>query len=336
MNAKLAVQILNVFVLLLLAFTVEGADVAGDDQKDKSSEEVAPKVLDPKLVGNSSKDDANSDPKVNPSGANAGPSPPETPKGTTPVPRAVIAAIKAHTFPPMPTLPLIGLFPVNNQNITCIVFKSGIRFTINYRNVTGGQMVNQSTFDVPVHNYTVEGQCLKDQQSLSIIFYPDTDLKWNLSIEFSRDKNSQNLAFSEKISLAYSLRTGAKPFPWARTHSSTAVYSTPGFFSLTLGSSYICMTNSKVSNFTQSTDSHVAEMRMYGMQVQAFKTEKNNTDFSSIIVQCSGDAVNSTVPLIVGLFILGLIIAVLIVFIFMRRRLDRRAAHKKLATEDMD
>jgi hypothetical protein len=315
MNAAVAVQILNVFVLLLLAFRVQGADDAAKGSI---------KNLNPPPQAGSDNDDS-SEPK-----------PSIPPKASTPVPRSLIEKIKARPHQPMPTLPLIEMYATNSQNVTCILVKAGIRFTFNYRNATSKLMVNQSIVDVPVHNFTVDGLCNPNRQSISIIFFPDVDLKWNLTFEFARNTSAQHLAYSEKIRLDYSLRTGSSPFPWAKTQSATAVYSTPGFFSLTLGSSYICLQNSRVSNFSESVDSQVKEMRLYGLQMQAFRTEKNNTVFSTVIVQCSGDAVSSTVPLFVGLFILTLIVTVLIVFILRRRMMDRKEAHKKLATEEGD
>lgn len=340
MYAKCTVHTFDVFVLLLLALNIKGADVniTADSQTGKGPVDIPPKDsvnnLNPDLIKNSSIPDVKpSGPKDDPSGAQVVPSPSGS---TTAVPRSVISVIKAHVHQQLPTVPLIGLFATTGQNVTCIVMKAGIRFTFSYRNATAEQMINQSIVDVPVHNYTVDGLCNPDRQSISIVFFPDQDLKWNLTFQFVRNASSQNLAYSEKISLEYSLRTGAKPFPWAKTLSTTAVYNTSGFFSLTLGSSYICLTNTRVSNFTKFHDSHITEMRLYGLQIQAFKTERNNTDFSTIIVQCSSDAVSSTIPLFVGLFMLILIVTVLIVFILRRRMLDRRAAHQKLATEDND
>jgi len=330
MNAKVSVvQILSVFVLLVvLAFNVEGNDVSESADVEKDKVPNASNKLDPASNSSAPSQPGKDDPKVEPNPTVA------VPKGPTAVPRSLIAVIKAYPHQPLPTLPLIGLFAVYDKNITCIVLKSGIRLTMNYRNATGsGQWINQSVFDVPVHNYTVEGQCNPNHQSISIIFFADQDLKWNLTLEFARNATDQNLAYSEKISVDYAFKTGLKPFPWAKTLTATSVYNTPGFFSLTLGTNYICLVNSRASNFTQAPDSQITEMFFYGLQVQAFRTEKNSTELSQIIVQCAGDAVSNTVPLYVGLFLLVLIISVLVVFIVRRRMLDRRA-HQKMALGD--
>jgi hypothetical protein len=251
----------------------------------------------------------------------------------------------------MPTLPLDGLYAMNDGNVTCVLIKAGVRFTFTYPNVSANdQTLKEAHVDLAVHNFTVEGHCLRHQQRISIIFSPVLDsqlLTWNLTLNFDRNKSDTNHVYASMVSLQYSLQTGSPPLPFApHVKQARAHYTGSTVLSARQDSSFLCMSKISLTNFTSTsaaaaaaaTDTAVVQqaavqllsMRMYGLQLQAFRNV-NNTLFSDIIVQCEADSVRFTVPYIVGVLLLVLILTVLVFFIIRRRGEDRKEKYSEVS-----
>jgi hypothetical protein len=82
--------------------------------------------------------------------------------------------------------------------------------------------VEKGIIDLPSRNYSIEGDCGKTRQRMSLIFSPDRQVSpesavdagtaWNLTLTFVRNGSE---IFADRMSLRYVVKTGYLPFPWS-------------------------------------------------------------------------------------------------------------------------
>ncbi|KYM99369.1 Lysosome-associated membrane glycoprotein 1 [Cyphomyrmex costatus] len=238
---------------------------------------------------------------------------PTTPESTT-----ISTPISTTTtIPTVPTTllppPSTGKWIVQENNTLCIVIQMAVQFNVSY---TNDNVTIYKVMDVPSNGIAI-GKCGKTEQNLTLSWESQNNTTQNnFTIHFVKNETEKYYSLHHfEISLA------AEEFPNDKSNKTvTVIHMTPQF-KTGLSNSYKCIKEQQMNLIFKGSNVTVGYLKVTNLQFQAFRSD--NTTIFGLAKDCSFDTPD-IIPISVGCALAGLVIIVLIAYIFGRRRSQAR------------
>lgn len=190
---------------------------------------------------------------------------------------------------------------VNGTNVSCLVMKAAIKFSIPYEGKTKNHTYTRNIGSSPSY----QGNCSNITNTLQISTGPVT-------LEFMFERADKKYSLQQLKLIA-----NTKYFKDGKNMTIVSNYTNTKTFQLKLGDSYSCK-----SQTTLHLSSNV-DVFITNLNLEAFR-KSNTTVIDGKMVICPADQkTNSIVPIAVGAALAGLVVVVLIAYLIGRKRSRR-------------
>jgi lysosomal-associated membrane protein 1/2 len=161
------------------------------------------------------------------------------------------------------------------------------------------------------------GVMLNSTETLVFDFFDD----WKLTMEFKYNATSK-MWYGSEVSLSFNYDNTYFPNATGPSGKQVAKLSNQTLFMVNNGSSFQCVSQSPLSDFSGLPKDFQMNITTTNLRVEAFRGI-NNTDFA-MSTPCRADtAVSNIVPIAVGCALAGLVVIVLIAYLIGRKRSKR-------------